>query len=162
MLIDPAVGGTLNQRCEISANQSIIFPAWSAECDSSTKGNENKSFKELSECARGYNLGKVTVNVWVDDTHIAKVFAVDYKTIDAINATELYTSGFNITTPSNSHLAVDYPGTHFGAVHGWFVFLKPLPPGEHTVHYVNDVKPTPLSGKGNFNHADIIYSFKVR
>jgi hypothetical protein len=38
----------------------------------------------------------------------------DYKTISLINAAELYTKGFNITTPEDSNLAVDYPGTHLG------------------------------------------------
>lgn len=162
MLIDPAIGGKLNQVCEISADQGILFPAWSAECDGSTKGMENKSFKELSECARGYNLGKVMVNVRVDNNHIAKVDVNDYKTINLVNATELYTKEFNITTPKESHLSVDYPGTHLGAVHGWFIFLKPLTPGEHTVNYVNVVKPTSLSGAGNANNANITYLLKVR
>ena len=83
-----------------------------AQCDGSVKGNENKSFKELSKCARDYDLGKVTVNAWVDNKSIAQVKAEDYKTINLINATELSTKGFNITTPENSQLQVDYPGTH--------------------------------------------------
>jgi len=161
MLIDPAIGGEHHQRCEISSNQGILVSGWSAVCSGAVKGNENMSFKELSECAKGYDLGKVTVNAWVDNKSIAQVKAEDYKTINLINATELYTKGFNITTPANSQLEVDYPGTHLGAVHGWFIFLKPLPVGEHTVRYVNDVRPTTL-GAGNTNNADITYSFKVK
>jgi hypothetical protein len=161
MLIDPAIGGQHHQKCEISSNQGILIPAWSALCSGATKGNENKSFKELSECARQYNLGKVTVNAWVDNKPLAQVKAEDYKTINLINATELYTKGFNITTPENSNLAVDYPGTHLGTTHGWYIFLKPLPPGEHTVRYVNDVRETTL-GAGNTNNADITYSLNVK
>jgi hypothetical protein len=44
-------------------------------------------------------LGKVTVNVWVDNKLIAQVKAEDLKTTNLINATELSTKGFNITTP---------------------------------------------------------------
>jgi hypothetical protein len=161
MLIDPAIGGQHHQRCEISSNQGILIPAWSALCSGALKGNENMSFKELSECARQYNLGKVTVNAWVDNKSIAQVKAEDYKTIDLINATELYTKGFNITIPEDSNLAVDNPGTHLGATHGWYIFLKPLPVGEHTVRYVNDVRETTL-GAGNTNNADITYSLKVK
>jgi hypothetical protein len=161
MLIDTAIGGVHHQRCDISSNQGILIPAWSAVCSGATKGIENKSFNELSECARGYNLGKITVNAWVDNKPIAKVEAEDYKTVNLINATEVYTKGFNITSPENSNLAVDYPGTHLGAAHGWFIFLKPLPVGEHTVRYVNDVRETTL-GAGNTNNADITYSLNVK
>ena len=161
MLIDPAIGGQHHQRCEISSNQGILISAWSALCSGAIKGKENMSFKELSECARQYNLGKVTVNAWVDNKPLAQVKAEDYKTINLINASELYTKGFNITSPEDSNLAVDYPGTHLGATHGWYIFLKPLPVGEHTVRYVNDVRETTL-GAGNTNNADITYSFSVK
>jgi hypothetical protein len=160
-LMDPAIGGQHHQKCEISSNQGILIAGWSAECDGSVKGYENASFKELSKCARDLNLGKVTVNAWVDNKSIAQVKADDYKTINVVNATELYTKAFNITTPEDSWLTVDYPGTYPGAVHGWFIFLKPLPVGEHTFHYVNDVRPTTL-GAGNTNNADITYSLNVK
>jgi hypothetical protein len=161
MLMDPAIGGVHHQICEIPPNQGILIPAWSALCSGAVKGSENKSFEELSECARQYNLGKVTVNAWVDNKSIAQVNAEDYKTINLINATELYSKGFNITIPADSNLAVDYPGNHLGAAHGWYIFLKALPVGEHTVRYINDVRETTL-GAGNTNNADITYSFKVK
>ena len=161
MLMDPAIGGTHHQKCEISSDQGILISGWGAQCDGSTKGNENKSFKELSECAKGYDLGKVTVNAWVDNKPIAHVKAEDLKTTTLINATEVSTKGFNVTTPANSNLAVDYPGTHLGAAHGWYIFLKPLPVGEHIVRYVNDVRETTL-GAGNTNNADITYSLNVK
>ena len=161
MLMDPAIGGVHHQICEISPNQGILIPAWSALCSGAVKGSENASFKELSKCARQYNLGKVTVKAWVDNKSIAQVNAEDYKTINLINATELYSKGFNITIPADSNLAVDYPGNHLGAAHGWYIFLKPLPVGDHTVRYINDVRETTL-GAGNTNHADITYSFKVK
>ena len=161
MLVDPALGGKHHQRCEISSDQGILISAWSAVCSSAVKGNENKSFNELSECAKGYDLGKVTANVWVDNKPIAQVNAEDLKTTNLINVTELSTKGFNVTFPENSNLEVDYPGTHPSAAHGWFIFLKPLPVGEHTVRYVNDVRETTL-GAGNTNNADITYSLNVK
>jgi hypothetical protein len=161
MLMDPAIGGSHHQKCEISSNQGILISGWSALCSGAIKGNENKSFKELSECARQYDLGKVTANVWVDNKPIAQAKAEDYKTTNLINATEFYSKGFNITIPGDSNLAVDNPGTHLGATHGWYIFLKPLPVGEHTIRYVNDVRETTL-GAGNTNNADITYSLNVK
>jgi|GEM_PF-1963857 len=121
------------------------------------QGNKNKSFGESSECAEGYDLGKVTVNVWVDNKLITQVKAEDLKTTNVINATELSTKGFNITTPENSNLAVDPPVTHLEATHGWYIFLEPLPVGEPTIRYVNDVRETTLRA-GNTINADITYS----
>jgi hypothetical protein len=40
-------------------------------------------------------------------------------------------------------------------------FLGPLPVGEHTVRYLNDVRSTTL-GPENTNHADITDSLKVK
>jgi len=162
MLLDPAVGGEHHQRCEISPNQGILIDGWGAECDGSVKSTRNMSFEKLSQCARDQDLGKIKANVWVDNKPVAQVLAEDYKTINLINATELFTKAFIITDPANSQLQVDYPGTYTGAVHGWYIFLKPLTPGEHTVRYVNDVKPTTLSGAANTNNADITYSLNVK
>jgi hypothetical protein len=161
MLMDPAIGGNHQQKCEISSKQGILISGWSAVCSTAVKGNENKSFKELSECAKGYDLGKVTVNAWVDNKSIAQVKAEDLKTTNIINATELATKGFNVTFPEDSNLEVDFPGTHPSVSHGWYIFLKPLPAGEHTVRYVNDVRETTL-GAGNTNNADITYTLNVK
>ena len=66
-----------------------------------------------------------------------------------------------LTYVDNSYYGEIKPGTYLGAVHGWFIFIKPLSPSEHTVRYVNDVRSTTL-GAGNTNNADITYSFKVK
>jgi hypothetical protein len=52
-------------------------------------------------------------------------------------------------------------GTFPSAAHGWFAFLKPLQPGNHTVYYQNSVEPTTLSGAGNSNTTQFTYHFKV-
>ena len=52
-------------------------------------------------------------------------------------------------------------GTWRSGAHGWFAFLKPLQPGNHTVYYQNSVEPTTLSGAGNSNTAQFTYHFNV-
>ena len=45
--------------------------------------------------------------------------------------------------PNDSRMKTEeesYGKTFPGAAHGWFVFLKPLQPGNHTVYYQNSVK----------------------
>lgn len=161
MLIDTAVGGTWNQVCTVPSGTAFLIPLWTGECDRSAKGFETASFEELSKCARDFDLGKVSGEVKVDNILLAKLGAVDYTTSIANNVTEISTKEFNVTIPSDSHMMFEKPGNFGAAAHGWFVFLKPLPPGDHTIYYQNSVEPTTLSGAGNVNTAQIMYNLKV-
>jgi hypothetical protein len=161
MLADSAAGGIWNQKCTISHNAGILIPIWTGECDHGYKGFETASLKQLSDCARSYDLGKVKGQVKVDNIPVATLDVLDYKTNIMNNVTEVYTKQFNATIPINSHFTAEQYGTFPAAAHGWFVFLKPLPPGTHTVYYQNSVEPTTLSGAGNVNSAQFTYYFKV-
>jgi len=161
MLADSAAGGIWNQKCTISHNAGILIPIWTGECDHGYKGFETASLKQLSDCARSYDLGKVKGQVKVDNIPVATLDVLDYKTNIMNNVTEVYTKQFNITIPINSQFTSEQYGTFPAAAHVWFVFLKPLPPGNHTVYYQNSVEPTTLSGAGNVNSAQFTYHFKV-
>ena len=162
MLADTAAGGIWNQKCTISHNAGILIPIWTGECDQGTKAFETYSFKQLLDCARGFDLGKVRGQVKVDNIPVATLDVLDYKTNIMNNVTEVYSNQFNATIPINSHVIVERYGTFPAAAHGWFVFLKPLQPGTHTVYYQNSVEPTTLSGAGNVNSAQFTYVFDVK
>lgn len=162
MLVDPVVGGSWNQKCTITRNEGILIPIWTGECDRGTKAFETYSFKQLLDCARGFDLGKVTGQVKVDNITVATLDTLDYKTNIMNNMSEVYSNQFNATIPLNSHVIAERYGTFPAAAHGWFAFLKPLQPGTHTVYYQNSVQPTSLSGAGNVNSAQITYVFDVK
>lgn len=162
MLADTAAGGIWNQKCKISHSEGILIPIWTGECDHALKGFETASLKQLIDCARGYDLGKVKGQVKVDNIPVAMLDVLDYETNVLKNVTEVYTKEFNVTIPLNSHFITEQYGTFPGAAHGWFVFLKPLQPGNHTVYYQNSVEPTSLSGAGNSNAAQFTYFFDVK
>jgi hypothetical protein len=162
MLVDPAVGGKINQICQISSSEGILIAIWSGECDAAMPELQGARFEKISECARGFDLGKVKGLVKVDNVPIAKLDVVDYSINTMQNVTEIYTKGFNINLPSNTHIPTVKYGTFPAAVHGWFVFLKPLPPGEHTIYLQNIVDPTTLSGATNVNRAEITYHLGVK
>lgn len=161
MLLDTAAGGSWNQKCSVPSGTGFLIPLWTGECDRSSKGYETASFQELSKCARGFDLGKVSGEVKVDNIPVAKLSAVDYSSNTLNNVTEIYTREFNVTIPSNSHMSFEKPGTFPAVAHGWFVFLKPLPPGDHSIYYQNSVEPTTLSGAGTVNTAQITYHVRV-
>jgi len=161
MLVDSAAGGTWNQKCTISQNEGILIPIWTGECNQGAQGYEKASFQKLSECARGFDTGIITGEVKVDNTPVAKLDVVDYKTNQIENVTEVYTNQFNATMANEGHITTQKIGTFPAAAHGWFVFLKPLQPGSHTIYYQNDVGSTTLNG-GFKSKADITYSFEVK
>jgi hypothetical protein len=162
MLVDTAAaGGIWNQNCTISRNEGILIPIWTGECNQGAKDCLDQPFEQLSKVARGYNLGKIMGLVKVDNIPVAVLNVIDYKTNIMNNVTEVYTKQFNVTVPESTRMTYDKFGTFPAAAHGWFVFLKPLQPGNHTVYYQNNVEPTTLSGAGNSNSVQFTYHFKV-
>lgn len=173
MLIDTVVQGSPHMKCEISSKQGVMIPLWIAWCDNHEK--PNYTGEQLVTCAREqYNLGNIGSKVMVDDRLIADLNVrmalesgkLDYKINSLTNVTEIYSSGFNITLPSDSRLLPSGtpPGSWLAGSHGWLVFLEPLPPGEYTLFYNVRVTPTgALTSPGTSPHSsDITYDLIVR
>jgi hypothetical protein len=175
MLMNTVVEGSPHQVCKISSKQGIMIPLWIAWCSTSNKGHEHDSDEQLTKCAREvFNLGNIRSDVKVDSLPVAKLDVrmslipgsgkLDYKINSPLtNVTEFYSKGFNITIPSDTHQAYQVPGTWRAGSHGWWVFLKPLPPGEHTIFYNIHITPTgALTSPGTSPHfADITYKLHV-
>jgi hypothetical protein len=90
--------------------------------------------------------------------------SVKIKKINVLtNVTEFYSKGFNVTYPPDTHQAGVKPGTWRAGSQGWWVFLKPLPPGEHTIFYNIRITPTgALTSPGTNPHfADITYKLQM-
>jgi hypothetical protein len=154
------------QVCKISSNQGIIIPLWIGWCD--TGGNKDVN---LTECARRQNLGNIGSEVKVDGVPIAKLDVrqslisdkLNYKINSLTNVTDSASKEFTLTIPPDTHKPNQVPGTWRAVSQGWWVFLKPLPPGEHTIFYNIRVTPTgPLTSPGTNPHfADITYKLQV-
>ena len=74
MLMETTVTGKPHQACEISSNQGIIVPLWTAFWEASTPEYMNKSYAELSKAAREQgDLGAITSLVTVDGAPVGKL-----------------------------------------------------------------------------------------
>jgi hypothetical protein len=68
---------------------------------------------------------------------------------------------FSFTYPPGTHLFTSKYGTFFAAVHGWFIFLKPLPPGNHIVNYSISVVTPGTTVGGSLTTAQFTNHMKV-
>lgn len=166
-LMDTTVPGKPHQVCEILSTQGIMIPLWTAFWEASDPQYESYTYEQLSKAAREIaDLGAITSLVKVDGRPVAKLDVVssmrggslDYKINSMDNVTELYSKGFNVTIPEDTHFPDQNTGTWRSGAHGWFVFLKPLPSGDHTIYYNVGV-----TGTGPNDHsAEITYDLKVK
>jgi hypothetical protein len=179
MLMQTTFGGTHNQVCNISSNNTIMIPLWAGWCD--TGGDlqhisdpSTNLDQKLTKCAREvYNLGNIGSEVRVDGIPVADLnvrmslkpdSTLDYKINSLENVTEFYSKGFNLTIPTDTHKAYLVPGNWRAGSHGWWVFLEPLTPGEHKIFYNVRVFPTSAVTSPGVNptSSDITYTLNVK
>lgn len=158
----------IEQKCNISTNQGIMIPLWVAWCDTAIPAHQNLRGLKLAQCAREeYNLGHIQSNVIVDGIPVAKLNAMmtmppgTPKYISPpVNVTEFSPDEFNIFIPPKTPKGEQGSGNFPAGSHGWWVFLNPLPPGEHTVYY--NTRVDPVTADVTVLGADnITYSFHV-
>ena len=63
--------------------------------------------------------------------------SLDYKINSMENVSEIYSTGFNITVPEDTHYPDQVTGTHRAGAHGWFVFPQNRYPQEINKLYYN-------------------------
>jgi hypothetical protein len=117
--------------CDVPKDKAVLLPIISAEADNIPEQTD-KSEQGMIKSAKSGN-DYAAISVRVDGTKLN------------INEDPKFraTSGFlNMTLPEhNIWEEKERPGTYKGVTEGYFLFLKPLSEGNHTLYYEAAINP---------------------
>jgi hypothetical protein len=138
-------GGSVVRDCTIPSGKAILVSPLNAEC-SFAEFPTMRTESELLACAKYPN--DVQIYVSIDGT---KVQDLDLYHVPS--------QLFNVTLPQNNIFGA--PGGPTQAVSdGWWIMLKPLSTGTHTVHLSGIVLDNPVTGTQSFA-VEVTYNLKV-
>ena len=132
--------GGLNERvCTIPAGKSILFPVINAEC-SYAEYPGLRSESELRECAVSSNEGVNELMVTIDGKAIAESQLRSYRIQSPL---------FEVNFPRGNIFGVA-EGPSQAVSDGFWVFLPPLAPGEHEIHFRGSIVDFTTAGTNTF------------
>lgn len=141
-----SLSGAQVRQCTLPAGKSIFIPVLDGQCDLSD--THQHSDTDLINCAsEGNDFAAIS----------ASVDGVPIKNLDSYRT---HTQFFNLTVPADNVYHEKPPGVYRSYADATVLFLHPLPPGPHVVHYnVNIINPL----HSNFNYStDATYKILVK
>jgi hypothetical protein len=144
--VDSSRGSSASQTCTVPHNKAILVSVTSITSDYSDPSIVTKTPKELIKAAS-------QLNTYPRDFSPT----LDGKPLDLKNdaAHKVTSDLFNLTLPKDNLWSDrEPPGPDKAIIQGWWIMLKPLPPGEHTLQYTTGYKSYKtdndmLPGQGN-------------
>lgn len=114
-------GGEAERSCEVPAGKAILIPAIIVEC-SYAEDDSLKTEADLRTCAKSDQDQVTDVSATIDGTELSdqQVYRVDSPL-------------FDVTFPNNNVFSAAEGPTQ-AVSDGFWVFIKPLPPGKHDIH----------------------------
>lgn len=155
---------TYSTKCDISTKSPLLIPLLIGECDPSVDEPRTKTGKieDLWACAKDANEGFKAWEIRLDDRILFK--KVGNQEVNANLKDQILvrnSSLFNITMPQVNRYEAN-AGVYPAVVDGYYLILKPLPPGEHTLTYkFTQEQKLPGADLSSIN-GDATYSFAVK
>jgi hypothetical protein len=141
-------GGSADRTCTIPAGKAIFYPVISSECSYADTPNV-KSESGLVSCSQADNNRAINLQATLDGVNINQ--------LDKYRATSPL---FSVTIPHNNIFGAPAGPTQ-GISDGFWVFLHPLPPGKHELHFSGLTPGNPTTGTANFV-VDVKYHLTVQ
>jgi hypothetical protein len=140
------VQGSDVRTCTVPSGKAILFTIESGECNYGSDLPPGGNDQDLRRCAIEGN-DYATVSASIDGLQISNA-----------SAYRVQSGYFNLTVPADNFIG-NKPGTWRSYVDGFFILLKPLPPGVHVIEW-KDVISNPF--KTEYNHSkDLRYNVVV-
>lgn len=128
--------GKQERTCTIPSDKAILLPILNGRCWPDTSSSYPKTDEEITQCAKaGNEYGVISATL-------------DGREIKDLKSYRTESPFFNITVPENN-IYNNVPGVWKAKDEGFFVFLEPLPPGNHTLHTTVSVF-NPLVQESNY------------
>ena len=132
--------GGLNERnCEIPAEKSILFPLINAAC-SKLEYPELQTESELRNCAVSLNEAVTELMVTIDGQPISEQELRSYRVQSPL---------FELNLPQGNILSGEQGSTQ-AVSDGFWVFVPPLPPGAHEIHFRGALVDFTTASQNNF------------
>ena len=129
-------GGEVTRACSIPAGKAIFFPVLNVECDYLSPDLKTES--DLRKCAKDDQDKATNLQATVDGVAIPD-----------LKSYRVQSPLFNMTLPKDN--AMGYPqGTTQAVSDGFWIILKPLPAGEHQIHFSGSLVDFTATGPLNF------------
>lgn len=128
---------TYSTKCNISSKSPILVPLLIGECDPSVDEPRVKTGKieDLWACGKDANEGFKAWEVSLDNRVLFKKAGNEEVNANLKDDILVRNSSlFNITIPQVNKYEAN-AGVYPAVVDGYYLILKPLPPGEHTLSY---------------------------
>jgi hypothetical protein len=141
----PGTFGGINERtCTIPAGKAILVNAINVMC--SYAEHHLKTEPELRACAKADQDKVTTTSITLDGVQL--------------NPVRLQSPLFTVILPPNNALGLK-PQITPALSDGYWAFLKPLPPGDHTIHASGSLVDFTTTGTTNFA-SDVTYHITVK
>jgi hypothetical protein len=120
-----AAGEPKEKTCNLTTQQAVLLTFLTGECDTGIPEAKNYTYRQLSDCAFEDNQAPIfTKSAFVDGVQVPDS-----------NIKEIRTDEFNLAFKPGNYYDAD-PGTFKAAAHGYYLFVEPLPEGNHTIKYL--------------------------
>jgi hypothetical protein len=154
---------TYSTKCNISSTKPILVPLLAGECNPTAPEPRTKTGKieDLWACAKDADEEFKAWEVRLDNRVLLKKSGneeVNGHLIDNIIVRN--SSLFNITMPQVNRYEAD-AGVYPAVVDGYYLILKPLPPGEHTLTYKFTQEQKLPGADLSYVNGDATYLFTV-
>jgi hypothetical protein len=131
-------GSIVERKCVVPAGKAILFPVINFEMNPL----EKPELKTEAELIR---------HVREDEDDIAKLEALLDSEILPIYRVQSDPLIFPLTVPDNNSLDIPTDGITYATSDGYWVFLKPLDPGDHNLYFAGSCSSGSRNVKANYD-----------